>query len=199
MEFSALFEMPYVPFTLIAFVGTLAFFIQIVLSCVGVGIDTEGSGLGDLGASDFSFRFLSVMSWSSFCMVGGVFGLYVLSATGSVAAAAAAGALAGSLTVFVMDRLKKALLRLQSEGTVKTANAVGKTARVYFAVRPGETGRVEVDVQGRRKYIDAVAKDGKAAFATGALVRVAAVLDDNVLVVEPLETAGAGEKGKEGE
>lgn len=188
MEFSNIFEMPYMPFALLAFGGGLLFAIQLLLSFIGVGMDTEGSGIGDLGASDYSFKFLSIMSISSFCMVGGIFGLYALTlfdpdSGWRIPAAVITTLITGGIMVYLSGLISSALAKIQGSGTVKAANAVGKTAKVYLTIKPGKIGRVEVDVQGRRKYIDAVAQDPSKEFKTGELVKVVSVKDEDILVV----------------
>ena len=188
MEFSNIFEMPYMPFVLLAFGGGLLFTIQLLLSFIGVGMDTEGSGIGDLGASDYSFKFLSIMSISSFCMVGGIFGLYALTlfdpdSGWRIPAAVITTLITGGIMVYLSGLISSALAKIQGSGTVKAANAVGKTAKVYLTIKPGKIGRVEVDVQGRRKYIDAVAQDPSKEFKTGELVKVVSVKDEDILVV----------------
>lgn len=188
MEFSNIFEMPYMPFALLAFGGGLLFTIQLLLSFIGVGMDTEGSGIGDLGASDYSFKFLSIMSISSFCMVGGIFGLYALTlfdpnSGWRIPAAVITTLITGGIMVYLSGLISSALAKIQGSGTVKAANAVGKTAKVYLTIKPGKIGRVEVDVQGRRKYIDAVAQDPSKEFKTGELVKVVSVKDEDILVV----------------
>ena len=188
MEFSNIFEMPYMPFALLAFGGGLLFTIQLLLSFIGVGMDTAGSGIGDLGASDYSFKFLSIMSISSFCMVGGIFGLYALTlfdpdSGWRIPAAVITTLITGGIMVYLSGLISSALAKIQGSGTVKAANAVGKTAKVYLTIKPGKIGRVEVDVQGRRKYIDAVAQDSSKEFKTGELVKVVSVKDEDILVV----------------
>ena len=188
MEFSNIFEMPYMPFALLAFGGGLLFTIQLLLSFIGVGMDTAGSGIGDLGASDYSFKFLSIMSISSFCMVGGIFGLYALTlfdpnSGWRIPAAVITTLITGGIMVYLSGLISSALAKIQGSGTVKAANAVGKTAKVYLTIKPGKIGRVEVDVQGRRKYIDAVAQDPSKEFKTGELVKVVSVKDEDILVV----------------
>ena len=188
MEFSNIFERPYMPFALLAFGGGLLFTIQLLLSFIGVGMDTEGSGIGDLGASDYSFKFLSIMSISSFCMVGGIFGLYALTlfdpdSGWRIPAAVITTLITGGIMVYLSGLISSALAKIQGSGTVKAANAVGKTAKVYLTIKPGKIGRVEVDVQGRRKYIDAVAQDPSKEFKTGELVKVVSVKDEDILVV----------------
>lgn len=180
--------MPYMPFALLAFGGGLLFTIQLLLSFIGVGMDTEGSGIGDLGASDYSFKFLSIMSISSFCMVGGIFGLYALTlfdpdSGWRIPAAVITTLITGGIMVYLSGLISSALAKIQGSGTVKAANAVGKTAKVYLTIKPGKIGRVEVDVQGRRKYIDAVAQDPSKEFKTGELVKVVSVKDEDILVV----------------
>ena len=183
MEFSQLFDLPYLPFTAMIFVGVLIFAIEVVLSFTGIGIETDGDGLGDFGASDFSFRFFSLMTVASFTMVGGSFGLYTLIKSDSLILAVLVALVAGLGISFIVYKLKKNLMKIQSNGMVDYSKAVGNIARVYLSIKDGKMGQVEVDFQGRRKYVDAVAQEHEQEFASGSLVKVVGVKDKNILVV----------------
>ena len=184
MEFSQFFEWPYIIYSLMIFTGFLIFAIQAFISFIGVGIETDGDGLSDLGSSDFSVRFISLMTVASFAMVGGTFGLYANIKSESLIVGILVTLIAGSGMAYLVYKIKSTLYKLQSNGIVKISNAVGKTAKIYITIKPGQVGQIEVGVQGRRKYLDAVAKDGSAEYVTGTLVKVVDVKDGCILVVE---------------
>jgi hypothetical protein len=79
------------------------------------------------------------------------------------------------------------LLKLQSAGNISYENAVGKIATVYVTIQPrgAQGGQVELVVQGRLRFVDAVT-EGEEPISTGTKVRVKAALDSGTLLVEKL-------------
>ena len=106
-----------------------------------------------------------------------------------VPAAVVTTLLTGGATIAVMSKIKSVLMKIQSSGTVKLVNAVGHTAKVYLTIKPGKVGRVEVSVQGRCRYIDAVAENESQEFKTGELVKVVSTKGSDVLVVTKSDTS----------
>ena len=76
--------------------------------------------------------------------------------------------------------------RLNRTVEYELESALGKTARVYMTIpkRGAGQGKVEVDVSGRRKILEAVSTDGK--LEQFSSVRVVEVRDDHTLIVEQL-------------
>ena len=79
-------------------------------------------------------------------------------------------------------KIFQASRRLQTDGTVRLADAVGQNGTVYLAIRPGAAGKVQVTARGQLKVFDARARDPAAEIPTGAPIAVVAAED--VLVVE---------------
>ena len=86
-----------------------------------------------------------------------------------------------------MAYLMKLIYRLQSSGNIDIGNAIGKVGQVYIPIPAGGKagGKVTVTVQERLAEFDAITI-GDTTLATGTYVRITAVGDSGVLVVEPI-------------
>jgi membrane protein implicated in regulation of membrane protease activity len=136
--------------------------------------------------SDAGFTLLSLHGLSSFFMMFGLVGLalYRQSQTGKALSIAGA-ALAGVLSVWAIRKLFAAVTRLQSNGTLGIADAVGCTGTVYLTIPKGGAGRVMINVKSRLREYDAVEQKGDE-IPTGVAVRVVRS-DANLLIVEKMQ------------
>jgi len=173
-----------------AIIGGFFVFLKLVLQFIGGDTHTDGGGVhSDIKMdaqhvdSDVSFRLLSLHGLSAFFMMFGLVGLafYRQSQVGVIIAIIGA-VVAGMISVWVIGKLFQGAARLQSSGTLKTADAVGSTGTVYLTIPKGGTGRVSLNFQNRLREFDASEKNG-AELPTGTPVRVVQV-NANILVVE---------------
>jgi membrane protein implicated in regulation of membrane protease activity len=169
-----------------AILGGTMFLIRTVLFFAGADTHAD-SDLGvDMahGDADASFRVLSIQSLSAFFMM---FGLVALAATRQsmlpTGIALAAGAIAGALTVWIIGKIFTGMKRLQSDGTLHVANAIGHEGSVYLTIHATTAGKVQIAVQGRLSEFEAVSED-KSEIKTGERVTVTRVLDNGSLVVK---------------
>ena len=95
--------------------------------------------------------------------------------------------------VFFMMRT---LYGMRYSGTIDYRNAIGSVGNVYLRVPGGmaSPGQIQVMVQGRLRVVQAFTR-GESELPNQTRVRVVDVMDENTLVVEPLEPGGA--PGKE--
>ena len=84
----------------------------------------------------------------------------------------------------IIGKIFQGAARLQSSGTLNTADAVGSTGKVYLSIPAGGTGRVSLNFRNHLREFDATEING-AELPTGTPVRVVKV-NANVLVVEAL-------------
>ena len=148
-----------------------------------VGSDTGGH---EVGHDQSSFlRLISLQTLTTFATFFGLVGLCTESAGWSPVSVAMAAAAAGSAALWFVARSMRALSQLHSAGNVDLQNAVGSDAKVYLRIPAAGHGhgRVLVNVQQRTVECPAVSRGGE--IPTGAIVRVCARADDDVLVVEP--------------
>ena len=173
-------------FVVCAGVGGILFLVRLVLLMVGHtdDLDTDMSG-GDLHeTADDSFRLLSVQSLTAFFLMFGLVGLACTRQAGlSPVIAVAAGLAAGAGTVYVIGKIFTGMKRLQADGTLDLANAVGQEGTVYLTVKPDTGGQVSIPIQGRLQTFSAALAGGEA-IPTGMSVVVMGVTGGNVLVVK---------------
>ena len=177
---------------LIAIPSTLILVIQTIMVLIGFG---DGGDGGDVDADElldgdtddgglglFSVRgvvsMLCMMGWSGVALLETALPMFV-----SLLIAFAIGV----ATLFGMALLMKAVYRLQSSGNVDVGNAIGKVGQVYIPIPAGGLagGKVTITVQEKLIECEAISV-GDTVLATGSYVRVTAVSEGGVLVVEPL-------------
>lgn len=176
-------------FLICAVIGGFFVVVKLVLQFIGSDAGTDINVDGDIDIdhtdSDIGFRFLSLQGLSAFFMMFGLVGLalyrqsqlgIILSSIGAVAA--------GMASVWVIAKLFQGASRLQSNGTLKTEDAVGCTGTVYLTIPQGGTGQVNLNFRNHRREFNATEING-GEVPTGTPVRVVKV-NANILVVETI-------------
>lgn len=142
---------------------------------------------GDVHGSDASFRLLTLQGITAFFMMFGLVGLAMRKGSAQsegLAMLAAVGG--GGVALWIMAKITQMVMGLQSSGTLNLRNAIGQEGRVYLTIAEGQTGKVQVAVQGRLVELNAVGFDGKG-FKTGETVWVTGIQSGNILVVDKTE------------
>lgn len=184
-------------FWAIAIVSSILFMIQFVFSLIG--LDTETDLDGDLDIStdvdsdpgfglDTDFTVLSVRSIIAFFTFFGWTGVLVLNAGGTTLSAIGFAFIAGILAMLIVGYLIYLFSKLSQEGNVNINNALFNTGKVYLTIPELENGqgKIHVTIDGTLREMDAVTKENNQ-IPTGSTIRVVEILDNNVLVVEPIE------------
>lgn len=168
-------------------IGIVALFvllIQLVLSIFG-GMDDAY----DFDPSDQSsgLSFFSIRGLTAFFVGFGWAGVIALKAGMGLAAAIAVGTSVGLALMAAIFLLMKSMLRLQSNGTLDFANAIGTTGTVYVTIPPGQKagGQVELLLQSRLTMAEALFK-GDEPLRPGTKVTVVGKVGHSTLIVEPL-------------
>lgn len=197
-------------FVVCAAFGGALFIVRLILMFIGAsdsdapdgmdvdGVDVDGIDIdsahgfdvhdGDVvHDSDVSFKLLSLQGITAFFMMFGLVG-WAMIRQGDFPPIVpiAAGTVAGLATVWIMKQIFKWATSLQSSGTMDLKNAVGQEGTVYLTIRPGDIGKVQVNVQNRLSVLNAIT-EGTEEIKTGADVRVVKVKADK-LVVEKLNS-----------
>ncbi|MBQ4141279.1 MAG: hypothetical protein IJD70_08085 [Clostridia bacterium] len=179
-------------FALIALPSTVLIIIQTVLLLIGIGgesdtdvdvDDVDGIDLPDDGLAIFSVRGILSM----LCITGWV--AVALLETSLPAGVSIAIAIAcGIATLIGMAYLMRAVNRLQSSGNIDIGNCIGKIGEVYIPIPSSGNGSGKVNLTVQEKYSEftAITTSGEQ-LKTGAFVRVVAVSEAGVLVVEPID------------
>jgi membrane protein implicated in regulation of membrane protease activity len=168
-------------FLLSAIAGGLILLLRMILTIAGLdhhGIDTAHVD------SDAGFQALTIQGISSFFTMFGVvgFSLYHNAVLGTLLALSGAVA-AGAFSMWVVHRVFRAMMRMQSTGTVSLYAAVGSEGSVYLTVGK-DGGSVQINFANRLREFDAVSADGST-LPTGTAIRVQGV-QANTLVVAPV-------------
>jgi len=174
----------------ISIVFSVLFVIQFVLSIIGIDFDADAEAdIGDVDGVDgldADFALLSVRSIIAFFTFFGWTGVVALGGgVGSMVAILMASS-AGFLAMLVVAYIFYLFMKLQSSGTLNLDNAIGGVGQVYLPV-PGDKngiGKVQIKVQGSLRELDAIS-DGQE-IPRGAPIRVIDVIDNQMLLVEPV-------------
>jgi membrane protein implicated in regulation of membrane protease activity len=168
-------------FLLGAIVGGLILILRLILMIAG--LDHHGTDLHM--DSDAGFQALSIQGISAFFTMFGVVGymLHHNAALGLILSLAGA-VVAGVFSMWLIGRVFRAMLRLQSSGTVSLFAAVGSEGSVYLTVGK-EGGRVQINFANRLREFEAISADGST-LPTGTAIRVQSVTA-NTLVVAPVD------------
>jgi TRAP-type C4-dicarboxylate transport system permease large subunit len=167
-------------FLLSGFVGGIILLFRLILMIVGLDHDHDVHLDSDAG-----FQALTIQGVSSFLAMFGTVG-YVLHHGGVVGAlfATLAAVGAGVVSMWVIHKIFRSMLRLQSSGTVSLFAAVGSEGSVYLTVSK-DGGRVQINFANRLREFEAVSADGSV-IPTGTPIRVQSVTA-NTLVVAPAD------------
>lgn len=174
-------------FMFCAIVGGGVFILRSVMIFAGLGgddmaldADAVDVDIGDDSAADF--KMVSVHGLTAFFLMFGLVGFMILRGEGGALAAVALGALAGLLTMLIIAKLFSSSRKLQSDGTIYPEETVGASGTVYLEIRPGQIGKVQINVKGASKIFDARANNATAKISTGDPVKVVEAGDP--LIVE---------------
>lgn len=176
-----------------AFIGipaTLVLIVQTILLFFGIGdgddgIDLDGDGIPDVETGDDGLSLFSIRGIVGMLCVAGWAGIVFLDFGVSNILSIILALLCGVATLFGIAYLMKAVLKLQSNGTLELGAAVGKTGEVYIPIPPKGRGRgkINIVVQDRYVELDAVTNSDDT-LKTGETVRVVSTDEMGLVMVE---------------
>ncbi len=146
--------------------------------------------VSDMDAADHGdgLGIFSVRGITAFFLGFGWTGVIVLKAGHSLGLAIFAGLFVGGMLMVAIFLLMRAMMRLQSSGTLNYANAVGEIGTVYVTVPPDQKsgGQIEVMIQGRHLVAEAL-QTGHTPLAPGTKIKVSSLVGRSTLIVEALQ------------
>ena len=164
--------------------GAVVLLTQTLVGLLGAGhILPEGLEHGE--ASE-GLHLLSVRAISAGATLFGATGLWLGSDGLSPLLSLPAALLAGLTGTVGTAYLTRQLFRLESDGTIRTENAIGQSGTVYLPIpaRGGGHGVVQFTIQGRTVELRAVSENDDV-IPTGTAVIAVAVMPDDVVEVTP--------------
>jgi hypothetical protein len=174
-----------------AILGGVLFIFRTILFFVAGdidGVDADGiDGEFDaaVGDTDFSFKLLSLQGITAFFMMFGLSGLAFLSSNASDLLSAVGSIAIGLFSVWVLSLIFAFFIRMQSDGTLHSKNAIGESGTVYLRIPADGIGQVQVSVQGGLKIYDAKSAANEE-IATGESIKVVETIGESILIVEKI-------------
>lgn len=176
-----------------AFIGipaTLVLIVQTILLFFGIGdgdddIDLDDDGMPDAETGDDGLSLFSIRGIVGMLCIAGWAGIVFIDFGVSNILSIFLAILCGVATLFGTAYLMKAVLKLQSNGTIQLGTAVGKTGQVYIPIPPKGKGRGKVNIVVQDRYIEVDAvTDSEDTLKTGETVRVISTDENGLVMVE---------------
>ncbi|MEM1295585.1 MAG: hypothetical protein AAGH89_09490 [Verrucomicrobiota bacterium] len=177
-------------FYAIAFLSTLCLILQTGLMLFGLdhGIDFETEAAADFDHDDGGLHLLSVRTIISFLVGFGWVGVITLKSGAGMLIALFLATIAGFGLMMTVFWIMRSFARLQSDGTLNFANAIGEIGTVYLPI-PAEkesAGQIEVMIQGRLMVVRAFTSN-QDKLENRSKVRVIDVVGEDALLVQPMD------------
>lgn len=180
-------------FWAIAIVFSILFLIQFVFSLIGLDADAEVDMETDMDSDpgfglDTDFTLLSVRSIIAFFTFFGWTGVLVLNAGRSTFEAIGYASVSGFLAMVLVGYMIYLFSKLSQENNLNIDNALFNTGKVYLTIPALESGKgkIHVHIDGTMREMDAMTKENNS-LPTGSDIRVIEILENNILLVEPVE------------
>ena len=191
-------------YTICAVAGSVLVLLQVVLQALGMfaetdfdahgadmdggadasGVDVDSDAHGEpAGHGNIFFGILSFKALCAFAAIFGLVGLIMTDRSADQLVRVGVSVMSGVAGMVVVASMMRGLSRLQSSGTIRIANAVGKTGSCYLRIPGGSSGvgKVTIEIQERSQQFEARTEGDE--IATGKRIRVVGVEGDSTLRV----------------
>ncbi len=170
---------------------SIIFIIQLIMAILG--FDSEGDLSEDIDADiddadaesvDSGLRLFSIRNIIIFFTVFGWAGIASIRSGMNDASSVFLSFGAGFLMMYIYAKLFNVIMKLTESGTMDIRNALDQKGQVYLKI-PGKregAGKVNIDVQGAMRELDAMTDDEE--IATGETVIVVEIFENNTLLVK---------------
>ncbi len=165
---------------LFAIIGGIGFVFLLVSLVVGDIFEAVGFDL-DAGDSGLDFGFLDSRVLAVFITAFGGFGAIGVQIGFGAIGSSLIGLLGGVIFGGIVSLFGRFLIGQQASSSVTDDDLIGKTAQVAVGIKQGQVGQISVRIGDERVEKIARSKDGEE-IKVGAIVRVAAVAGDSVIV-----------------
>lgn len=191
-------------FWFIAIPFSIIFVIQMILTFIGIGGGATDPGVDmpgmhtdvPLNGPDIThsnedsgpgFSFFTIRNFIAFFTIFSWSGLAFTHAGYSVLLTVLWSVLIGLIAILLITSLFYFAMNLTSSGNISVKNAIGATGKVYLPIKANKAGigKVHVTFQGSVREMQAITNE-IADLPTNTIIRVTAVADENILVVEKI-------------
>jgi hypothetical protein len=169
----------------IAIPFSIFFLLQMVLSLFGGGDHPDNVVDIDVETDHgISFQFLTLKNMVGFFTIFSWTGIAGTNVGWSTSVTLLIATMSGLVMMAMMASIFYLMSKMNTNGTMKIAEAVGKSGEVYLSIpaKRTNTGKVQIMVGGLLRTLDAMTDDDEN-IATGRQAKVSAILDNNILLV----------------
>lgn len=183
---------------IVALLATLVFFIQMVLTLVGIG-DTDsdvdfdassdadfGNGSGDTMDTGGAIQLFTIRNMVNFLLGIGWGGVCFWNVIPNRFLLAVVALLCGCLLVAAFLFMFRKLMKLESNGAFNIQESVGQVVTVYIRIPASRSGQGKVQVSFGGSVQELPAITAGEAIPSGAQVRITSIIGGKVLMVESI-------------
>jgi membrane protein implicated in regulation of membrane protease activity len=164
---------------------TLFFSLQLILTFFGGDVPEDGGADFDVESNDgIGFQFFTLKNLVAFFTIFAWTGIACLDSGLSNGTSIIVSFIAGVAMMGIMGSIFYFLSKATASGTLKMKNAIGAVGEVYMEIKAkrGNMGKVQVQVQGTLRTLDAVTDDDED-LGQGAIVNVTSIANNTILIV----------------
>lgn len=160
----------------------------------GGDLHSDGALGGDEHHSSWLFGIISFRTLVAAATFFGLTGMFMIRSGAELRDQLLVAIASGVAALFGVHWMMKTFHQLGQSGTLRTSNAVGKTATVNVSIPANQSGpgKVQLEIQGRLEELAAVTSQNQS-LTTGTRVQVVGLQQGNILEVEALPALRAAE------
>lgn len=169
----------------IALPFTIFFMLQMVLSLFAGGDHPDNVVDVDVETDHgISFQFLTIKNMVGFFTIFSWTAIACTTAGWSTSMTLITATISGLAMMTMMASIFYLMTKMNSSGTMKISEAIGKSGEVYLTVpaKRNSTGKIQITVGGLSRTLDAMTDDDEN-IQTGKQAKVSAILDNNIILV----------------
>ena len=168
----------------IAILGSAIFIVIFALTFIGGDIDMDSDATADGGAG---FQFFTFKNIIAFLTIFGWTGIVCIDNQLSNNVSIVIASIAGLLMMVTTSLLFFWMRNLGQSATLKISNAIDVVGEVYLPIGASRSkiGKIQIKVQGSLRELEAIT-DAEEDLKTTSIVKVIAVISDELLLVEQL-------------
>jgi len=169
----------------IAIPFSVFFVLQMIFSLFAGGDSPDNTVDVDVETDHgISFQFLTVKNMVGFFTIFSWTGIACTSAGWSTTMTLIIATISGLAMMTMMAGIFYLMSKMNASGTMKISEAIGKSGEVYLSVpaKRSSAGKIQIMVGGLLRTLDAMTDDEEN-ISTGRQAKVAAILDNNILLV----------------